>query len=120
MTTPPSSSTKWRPLVGQSLKIAAVFAMAALVVSHLLALMKPTDGTADELELILSWRRLLFGFLLALCFFWLGDVLKRRPPGGQWLITTNESDKDGKPAVLCSKGDREFYFCRGSRNGKRV
>ena len=111
---------RWRRLVGQTLKAAAVLVMTALVVSHVLALMKPTEGTAGELALISSWRRLLFGFLLALCFFWLGDVLKRRPPGGPWLVTTNEIDTEGKPAVLCSRGDREFYFCRGSRDGKRV
>lgn len=38
----------------------------------------------------------------------------------RWMVTSGELDHWGKPAVICKRGNREFYFCRGSRGGKRI
>ena len=38
----------------------------------------------------------------------------------RWNVTTDELDHWGQPAVVCKRASREFYFCRGSRGGKRT
>ena len=54
-------------------------------------------------------------------------LLFLRPPmnllpktSSRWTVTSGELDHWGKPTVISKRGNREFYFCRGSRGGRRI